>query len=182
MERVRSIDWDLSRRDTVSKVQPEYRYPYRGKSWDLLAHEDILDPGRPTHVYLRRLIVFKTPLCALYRHSIYVRDRDRDPHNHPRGFWSWVLRGGYEEKRWRRYGPTFMPSMRVRRRWSLAHTDRRAFHTIEILYSVPTVTLIWLGPRHTEGWGFLTPEGFVASPGYIAEKEAQWREEAGVHA
>lgn len=156
-------------------MQPLVNYEYKSVDWALLRYMDIEDATRRTHVYLRRLIIFKTPLCAIYVHWIYVPDSDRDPHNHPMDFISVVLKGGYEEKRWisnhdipvggiPTVGVKFMK--RTRGLFTAALTRRANFHSITRLHDNPTVTLLFCGPRSKDGWGFMTPEGFVHQKEY----------------
>lgn len=139
---------------------PTVAYPYvYDQGWSFWKTVDIPDKEYPHLTYLRRFIVFKTPYCALYLHRIYMPDGDRDPHNHPFGFLSVVLRGGYTEER---HG--FAP--RVRRWGSLAITRLKDFHFIRLLARRPTITLVLCGPRQQE-WGFMTDEGFVPHSDYI---------------
>ena len=63
------------------------------KRWALLARETIQSPdGEP---YIDRLRIVATPMFCLYLHKIHLADGDRDLHDHPWWFASWVLRGGY---------------------------------------------------------------------------------------
>lgn len=143
-------------------------HPYEGGvDWAFMRTMDIADSAAPHLAYLRRFIIFKTPLCALYVHFIYTADGDQDLHNHPMGFLSTVLRGGYTEVR--RHLPDVsgmtwvgITVPRKRYRWSIARTTRKDFHRIVRLHDTerPTVTLLLCGPRK-QTWGFLTSQGFV---------------------
>jgi hypothetical protein len=98
----------------------------------------------------------------VYVHWIYLPDSDRDPHDHPWPFLSWVLRGGYREDIYRYSMHADGPSpdgWRERRRWSVHRMPIDLAH--QIYYLEPaTVTLVLVGRRqHT--WGFWTPDGFV---------------------
>jgi hypothetical protein len=158
------------------KKPPAVRFPYKSVDWAVCRVMDIPDDEDPSITYLRRFIFFKTPWLGLYLHFIYTVDHDRDPHNHPFTFWSWVVRGGYTERRTECFNPGGVwpknPTTRTRRRWSIAQTNRRTFHSIRRLDVTPTVTLILTGPRSK--WGFLTPEGYVPQEVYIRGKEERW--------
>jgi hypothetical protein len=51
----------------------------------------------------------------MYVHWIYQPDDDRDPHDHPWPFVSFVIRGGYAE---RLFADLDVSTVRERRRWS----------------------------------------------------------------
>jgi len=157
-------------------TQPEMKYPYRSVDWAIFKFMDILDADKPTHVYLRRFIVAKTPWVGLYVHWIFTKDEDRDPHNHPFNFWSLVLKGGYEERRYWLHGEGLLKARgsttRIRKRFSLARTTRTYFHRIVALHGSPTVTVILTGKRSQ--WGFLTEHGYVPQEEYVREKEKRW--------
>jgi hypothetical protein len=117
---------------------------------------EVPDARNPERVYLRRLRLIQTPWFGLYLHWIYAPDRDRDPHDHPWWFASWVLRGGYVEDvwttrlRWRQH---------VRGRFSVHHMLTHHAHAIKSI-EPGTITAVLVGPRCRE-WGFWTPEGWV---------------------
>lgn len=149
---------------------PKVKYPYvGGVSWALFRFMDIADTGDRSRVYLRRLIIFKTPWCGLYLHWIYLPDNGRDPHNHPMNFISLVLKGGYTEQRYWQWdvdgAEGTMTHMRKRKRWSIARTTTRDFHDIRKLALSPTITLLFTGKRQQD-WGFLTKDGFVPQTEY----------------
>ena len=98
-------------------------------------------------------------------------DNDRDPHNHPMPFWSFVLAGGYAEQRYAmdQAGNKVVRPHRRRRRFSLARTRYGDFHHIFGLFERPTITLLLTGRRRSS-WGFLTPEGYVDQATYRARR------------
>lgn len=146
---------------------PKIKYPYvSGVDWAIRRFMDIPDKVERDEVYLRRFIIFKTPVCGLYLHFIYMEDRDQDPHNHPMNFWSFVLRGGYVERRYN--GRRVCHDLRTRKWLSLARTTKKDFHQIEVLTKTPTITLIFTG-RRARDWGFLTPDGYVPNRQYVSE-------------
>jgi hypothetical protein len=104
-------------------------------------------------LYLARLRIVQTPLFGIYLHDIYHPDVGA-PHNHPWSFISIVMRGGYVEKVYP--DPLNDPHMtNVRKRsWLSAHRmDTTSGHLI-VTTKPKTKTLILVGPRKTEGWGF----------------------------
>jgi hypothetical protein len=119
----------------------------------------------PTTVYLKRLRIVQTPWFGVLLHWIYLPDRDRDAHDHPWPFASFIVRGGYKEEvsaavtdqygRW--LGGE--PYMRKHRRFSWHRTGLNMVHQITALKD-RTVTLLLVGPRVRE-WGFYTNAGWV---------------------
>lgn len=150
-------------------MRQKIKYPYQGSvDWCIWRWMDIEDTEHLGYVYLRRLVIFKTPYFGLYIHWIHTRDGDRAPHNHPMSFLSWVLRGGYTENRWCYTGsglPTFLGERR-RRRFSLARTTRQDFHIITTLTETPTITVLFCGPRRQD-WGFLQHGEFIDYRTYL---------------
>lgn len=145
--------------------RPRVTHPYLyGKGWVLWKVMDIPDASDPEFVYLRRLVIVKTPWAALYLHRIYSTDGDRHLHNHPFGFLSAVLGGGYVEARLGKRD-------RRRRRFSIARMGRSDFHSIRLLQAVPTTTLVLCGPNSKE-WGFMVDGAYVP--------QAEYRESAGL--
>lgn len=148
---------------------PAVRWPYRKLRWALFRFLDIEDEAEPGRVYLRRFIIFKTPLCSLYVHFIYRPDGGRHPHNHPFNFWSLVVRGHYFEER---HGL----AARRRGRGTVAYTPRSAFHRITSVeisefgrYDTirpGTITVVATG-RIAQSWGFLTEDGYVGNREYL---------------
>src|SRR6516225_3836294 len=65
--------------------------------WAFMKRTVIADPLDRTNIYLVRLRIVETPWLACYLHSIRRPDSTRALHNHPWGFVSLLLRGGYTE-------------------------------------------------------------------------------------
>src|SRR3990172_3519142 len=64
-----------------------------------LRQKDVTQDGM---LYLRRYKLSpRIGLARLVLHEIRMSDRDRFPHDHPQGFTSLILRGGYTEKLYR---------------------------------------------------------------------------------
>ena len=116
-------------------------------------------------VYLVRLRIIQTPWFALYLHDIHEPDGDRDPHNHPWPFLSFVLRGYYIEKV---YDDPGHPRLAVsshyvekkHRRFSVHRMGRSSAH--RIVEAAPGLkTIIITGPRSKDGWGFFVDGEYV---------------------
>jgi hypothetical protein len=137
------------------------KHPYRANSrWALWEWCDIPSKVNPGMVYLRRLRIAKTPLVGIQLHFIYECDTDRDPHDHPRTFWSLVLRGGYIEQVYKAvYGRDFSVTVMKWPRWSWHRFHLGWAHRITQIMP-GTVTLVIIGPWR-KVWGFHTSEGFV---------------------
>ncbi len=108
-------------------------------------------------LYLKRLRVIQTPWFAFYVHWIYLPDSDRDMHDHPWNFWSFVVRGGYTEvvrNHW--WSPE---EIKTHGAWSLHKMSKHSAHKISLLQR-NTITAIFTG-RRTREWGFWTEDGFV---------------------
>lgn len=164
-------------------VGPRLEHPYESVDWAFMKWADIESGHYPGHTYLRRLRIFQTPRRALYHHRIYEPDTqagqvDPFPHNHPANFYMFILWGGYEERYWPADTVRFLRmepdrTQRVRKlklfngrvqRWVPGSFHRMGtgdMHFIIKLLRVPSHTLLWVGRRNPEGWGFLTDEGYV---------------------
>lgn len=115
-------------------------------------------------IYLRRLVLVRTPLFQVSLHWIYRPDEGRDMHDHPRGFLSIPLLGWYEEIMPDGQADTVRIARRSWRRWSL----KRAADMHRISYvpiGLPCLTLVFWGPRRRE-WGFDTAAGWIDSDTY----------------
>jgi hypothetical protein len=127
----------------------------RSPRWALMTRFTI--PCEDGQIYLFRLRIIQTPWFALYLHDIFEPDADRDPHNHPWSFISIVLRGGYTERLY--LDPVRRPKDYVERtypRFSVHRMGRTTAH--RIVEAAPGLkTLILVGPRSREGWGFFRP-------------------------
>jgi hypothetical protein len=143
----------------------------RGR-WGLLTRIDVTSPVDGT-IHLRRHRLIQTPWFGIYVHELRRPDQDRDCHDHPWRFRSWVLRGWYTEEI--RYGDT-TPSMRERggvlvrrRRWSTHRMPTRLAHRI-VEVGPRTVTLVLVG-RKLRDWGFwVDGRTFVPWQEYIATR------------
>ncbi len=97
-------------------------------------------------------------LSRVYLHLFHRSDAD-DRHDHPFGFWVFVLWRGYIED---------TPNGR-RRIWpcSLRYCPPEWVHRVELIGGKPAVTLVVRGPKVRE-WGFFTPAGWIQWQDYFA--------------
>ena len=150
------------------------KYPYiGGTKWAFLKWADIPDASNDKRVYLRRLRIVQTPLFALYLHFIYLKDEDRDPHDHPFNFWSLILRGGYTERVWRIAPGIDRDRLHFTQTWgrfSFHKMSMRESHMIDTL-KPHTTTLVFCG-RKVKSWGFYPETGYVPYQQYVTEKFA----------
>jgi hypothetical protein len=112
-------------------------------------------------VYLVRLRIIQTPWFGVYLHDIYEPDADREPHNHPWPFLSFILRGFYTERFYPQpYADLEEWRDRTWKRFTWHRMDRDSAH--RIVEAAPGLkTLIICGRRHASGWGFYTDDGYV---------------------
>src|SRR5262245_58214274 len=142
----------------------------RGKSspsWAFLALYTIPDSYSKNLTYLRRLRIIQTPWFGVYIHWIYLPDRDRDPHDHPWPFLSWVLRGWYNEEITDDPDRPDVKRSKHNGRLSVDIMPLDKAHRIRQLGD-GTVTFIVVG-RRSRNWGFWTEQGFVPWQDYVSE-------------
>jgi hypothetical protein len=138
--------------------------PYR----DIVKEED----GKPV-LYLRRFFLRRSVKGSqtgdeggLFLHVIHQSDNDRDPHDHPWDFKSFILVGGYDDEQWEWFtnfqgwgARVFEGYERVK---PLTKVERKAEHIHRVrLYGERTAwTLVWTGAKR-RSWGFVTKDGWV---------------------
>lgn len=121
-----------------------------GSKWAFFRWVDIHFNGT---LYLRRFYIAHTPLGGIMIHWFHHPDPQRDLHDHPVNFWSFVVRGGYAEERG--------PSAQLRFHTAPAINKVRAtdLHRIVALLD-RTVTVVLYGSKQRD-WGFHTDNGWV---------------------
>lgn len=130
--------------------------------WAFMRWTDIPDRNDPTKTYLRRLRIVQTPWFALYLHFIFLPDDDRDPHDHPWNFGSFVIRGGYSERLYDlggEFGGVRLLGEKRHGRLSVHRMKMDKAHRITNI-EPGLATLVFIGPRKRD-WGFWTEDGFV---------------------
>ena len=140
----------------------------------LLGRSDVTINGS---VYMRRWRLIDLPWFGVRIHHIVRSDHDREMHDHPFSFISFILRGGYYEhrphakikgfildsdgKRWtdvKRHGAG---SIVVRKAEDLHRLDLAIISESEThVEERGTWTFVLRGPRRRE-WGFETPQGWM---------------------
>jgi len=120
--------------------------------WALWRWYDIVLDGEK---YLTRLNLIQTPWFSVKLHWILRPDPDRDLHDHPWPFVSFVLRGGYEE--YESKDPKNEPGKLRKVNW-FNYKNTKTAHRIS--YAKPgTLTLIFSGARSNQKeWGFFDQE------------------------
>lgn len=137
---------------------PDRRYR-SGTRWCAWRWTDVEDPCDAGSVYLTRLHLVQTPWCSVMLHWLRRSDPHPDLHDHPVGFVSLVLRGGYWEVR---------PGGEYRYvRWLQRKRPTDA-HRITRVDKAPAVTLVFAGPV-VRAWGFHAPDGWVPWRRYVEE-------------
>ena len=104
---------------------------------------DYDDPKEPSRIRWR---LFHCPFFGIYLHKWFKPDPRSTPHNHPWAFISFILVGGYMERRVT--GDRFITWVNVVR--------RDDFHNVSEVM-VPTWSLMLVG-RDRGDWGYLDPE------------------------
>ena len=104
--------------------------------------------------YLTRLRIVQTPWFGLYLHRFDGPDPRPTLHDHPWPFVSFVLRGGYHERRLNTLTMQVDEDHRVR---FVNVMPTHGAHAIMRLCRVPTCTLMLVG-RRVRTWGYLEPQ------------------------
>jgi hypothetical protein len=119
-------------------------------------HKRVITDGT-REPYLVRYIVVATRWFRIYAHHILRSDIDRELHDHPGDFISFVLRGGYWEHsrssvKW--YGPG-----------SVIYRRAEYAHRLELKPGTTAWTFVLFG-RTRRRWGFHTSKGWADSKAY----------------
>lgn len=116
-------------------------------------------------VYMKRWLL-NFHFFGLRLHNILRSDGDRELHDHPFSFLTFILKGGYWEHRddgsMRWYGA---PAVLYRKaetlhRLDLGLTSGRRVSSVEHIKLEPAWTFVIRGPIRRQ-WGFLTAQGWV---------------------
>ncbi len=147
-----------------------------------LGRSDIYAPGDglPSVLYMRRWRLVDTRWGGIRVHNIVRSDGDREFHDHPFSFVSFILKGGYVETR----DEPGLP--RAYRRGSILYRKAETLHRLTLMehdeteVDVPAWTFVVTGPRRRE-WGFMTEHGWIPWTEHVALREGQG-EAAGAYA
>lgn len=149
-----------------------------------LGRSDIYAPGdgKPSVLYMRRWRFLRTPWFELRVHHIVRSDGDRELHDHPFDFVSFIISGGYWEERLvdgalnNRTMTRCLPGSFIFRKAETLH--RLSLNTLvddlEDEYDLPAWTFVIAGPRRRE-WGFVTEtgEGWISWKEHVARREGK---------
>ncbi len=129
-------------------------------------------------VYLKRLRLFECDAFGFYIHWMNGPDIDRDLHDHPFDFTSFIVFGSYEEvsgePQW--VSPSVHMRPIVRFRWlnrKIATTPHKIIKLYKrkiFGYELPVITFVVRGKRRRD-WGFHTPTGWVFWKIYLGDVE-----------
>jgi hypothetical protein len=124
--------------------------------------------------YLNRWFILRRKWLPfqVYLHQILRSDHDRDLHDHPWWFVTFILWGGYvEHQPWPR-GTDFdceTPDYKAYRRWPGMILFRRATHLHRLELTKPAWTLVIRGRSNRE-WGFVTAWGWMPWQEYLRRR------------
>lgn len=112
--------------------------------------------GSRSTVYMTRVVLlpFKwiRKYGGLYLHIFHREDLDRDPHDHPFGYWTLPINQGYFEEVYDAETECFKVVRAPRLRWS--HRPATHIHRVtDCEHGWPLITLVWRGPTKRR-WGF----------------------------
>lgn len=123
-------------------------------SWLLLDNED-------GSRYMDRFRSIQTPWFGLYVHWLYSGDSGHDLHDHPWWFFSFLLKGRYEEE----CGEVMVEDGEFLglKRWInkvnwFNYKRPTDLHRVTKVTNGPVITLVLAGPRSRQ-WGFVDPFG-----------------------
>lgn len=139
-----------------------YRRGYKNNSpnWAFLQGFKIPHIDNPEVDYLWRLRIINTPWFGIMLHKINTPDARDTLHDHPWSMLSLILRGGYVEFV---PGPYYAQSRVVKRiNWKPRASKKNplsSFHWIAEVDRTPTWTLVFVGPRRKDAWGYLDRDG-----------------------
>jgi hypothetical protein len=125
----------------------------RSPRWDFLGRYQVHVDG---HLFIDRLRIIQCPWFAVLLTRIHQADTDRDPHNHSRAFWTFILSGSYTERMCRTRAPDVTWTRR-HRRFSVKSMPVTQAHEITEIQG-PLRTLVFAG-RHHGTFCFWTPAG-----------------------
>jgi hypothetical protein len=116
--------------------------------------------------YLQRWFLFRSRWFNIYLHKIFLPDADREQHDHPWDFMSFVLSGGYIEQ---------SGDYTRRIKWFNARQADKP-HRVLALTRTPTWTLVFTGPKKRI-WGFHTQDGWIGHAEYLRMKFGSYLEQ-----
>lgn len=150
------------------------------RRWSLFSKLTIKDRKDHTDTYLIRWRLIQTPWFGIYLHRIFRPDNDRHPHDHPWGFRSVVLKGGYVQEIFSLSRMAIngshrvnlsIPKVQVQKLFSTYRMTTWKAHRI-LSVRPGTITLVIVG-RKIKEWGFWTENGWVHERDYVQAGEVE---------
>jgi hypothetical protein len=133
--------------------------------------------SRAGEVHFRRYRLLQTPWFAVYLHQIKKSDEEKDPHDHPWKFWSFLLKGSYRE--WYIEPPSYLAMhRRTYKAGDLVHHPAEDAHQLTLI--TPEVwTLVFTSGRDRY-WGYrLQDGGWIGHNEYRQLKNKERQNEEG---
>lgn len=132
-------------------------------------------------LYMRRWRIIHTPWFGIRIHNIVRSDDDRELHDHPFSFVSFILKGGYNEYTPRGgpdwYGPGSVIFRRAEDLHRLELRRKRGFNLGGAIRvpdqtspEVSAWTFVIRGPTRRQ-WGFMTDKGWVSAKDFVGSRE-----------
>lgn len=141
------------------KATPLNPKDYASPRWAFMRRRLI---GLGDDIYIDRWYVIQTPWFGIMFHRIFRPDNQRDLHDHPWSFLSFIVRGSYIEDT--PDGPKFRCLFNYKR--------AEDAHSIRQVSRSPIWTLVFTGPKRRK-WGFWVDGG---------TRWVHWKEYDKVHA
>lgn len=156
-----------------------YKEPSKLERWldKLFYYKEIPDFWDPDQVYLKRwILIGKKRDAPGYRgrglvvrlHKIMMSDSDRDLHDHPWSFLSFILKGAYAEEVWNE--ETQSKEFNFRMPFSFAWRPATTFHRLTLEEEDEPVWTIVVSFAKSRTWGFKTEDGWVKWDEYLAQQ------------
>lgn len=122
-------------------------------------------------LYLRRWFLWETKKGNLYLHRIVRSDDDKDPHDHPWNFKSWILWNGYFDLAYKVVQGLHGKYLKctIEKTLPFHSYNRPSTHLHKVVLFSPAWTLVWVGKYDRENeWGFTLDDGtFVPYRKYL---------------
>lgn len=134
--------------------------------------------GDPDSVYLVRYHLMNNRFFKLYLHYFLRSDLD-DPHDHPWGFWTLMLRGAYTEELYDWRTRKFTTLRRIPGKNSLVSRNADAIHRVIVDRTLTqdqkdqAPMTLFFATKKTKEWGFI--KNYKKGPKWV-----HWKEYVGI--
>lgn len=134
-------------------------------NWAFMETRQIADARDGLGPMLTRHRLIRVPWFGVFIHEIHRPDFDRDLHDHPWPFATFILSGGYREviaDVRDAVTSTALGLPHKRQAWAWASFHRMPQHKAHYIDRVHgrLVTLLFVG-RRSQDWGFYTAQGYI---------------------